>query len=547
VEPITKEHGEPVRVSVDTAESRIQVGAWRVRVGSCDLILLDTNVPENTDEDRSLSEHLYGGGNWDRIRQELVLGIGGMRMLTALGEEPGVVHLNEGHCAFAVLEQARMLMQREGCDLNRVRERVAGRTAFTTHTPVAAGHDRFPPDMVEAALQPMREELGLDQKGLMALGRSDPENAEEPFCMTVLGLRMARFRNGVANLHGRVSRAMWHHLWPDRSQDEVPIEHISNGVHVASYLAAPLARLYSRYLGGDWDQRLERPELWENIDRVPDEELWEQHELLRAGLVDFVRRRVTRQHHERGEPPPDPDQILEHGILTIGFARRFATYKRGALLLEDLDRLAALINNTERPVQIVFAGKAHPRDDEGKRLIQRVFEATRDPRFQGRIQFIENYDINVGRHLVQGVDLWLNVPRRPMEACGTSGQKVVYNLGLNCSILDGWWAEAYDGRNGFAIGQGVEHTDPNHQDELDRRAMFDVLEQEVVPMFYDRDADGIPHRWVARQKYALKSLAWRYCARRMLMDYTLGAYLPAVGGTTRSFGTGGVYLPPAQT
>ena len=535
--PALDEAGEELVVTLPlrSDSQHIHVRAWLAHIGRSRLVLLDTNIEENAEPDRALTARLYGGDDRVRIRQELVLGVGGMRALAAMGILPSVLHLNEGHSAFAVLELARQLMRREGRAFEDVRERTAQRTVFTTHTPVEAGHDRFTPKLTMETIGPLGDQLEIDDEALLGLGRVSPDNRDEPFCMTILGLKMARSRNAVSSMHGRVSRSMWHELWPDRSEDEVPIGHITNGVHIASWLAVPMARLYHRYLGEDWLGRLDAPGLWEAIERIDDVEFWEQHQLLRNHLIQYVRRCEHEQREMREEPTEPAAHAMDPNVLTIGFARRFASYKRAQLLLSDLDRLDALVNDADRPIQIIFSGKAHPADDWGKRAIKQVFDVTRDKRFAGKIVFLENYDINVVRHLVQGVDLWLNNPRRPLEACGTSGQKVILNGGLNLSVLDGWWAEAYDGRNGFAIGTGVEHHDWEHQDAMDAQALFEALEQSVVPMFYDRDAEGLPRRWVRMEKHAIKALAWRFSAQRMLIDYTLGCYLPAAGGVTTSF------------
>jgi starch phosphorylase len=472
-----------------------------------------------------------------------VLGVGGMRVLEAMGISPGVVHMNEGHSAFAVLELARTLMERDGQMFVNVREKTAAMCVFTTHTPVPAGHDRFGIELVQDALTPLREELGISEHDLMALGREDPNNHGELFCMTVLGLKMSRHRNAVSALHGRVSREMWRGLWPDLPVHELPIDYITNGVHAGTWMASEMDRLYRRCMGG----RLagsEHPDMWMSVNKIDDEEFWEQDQILKQHLIDFVKRRVKRQSEARGESDPmaDGKRTLESGILTIGFARRFAQYKRGTLLFRDLDRLDRLVNDKQHPVQFVFAGKAHPADNAGKEIIKKIFEVTRDKRFAGRVVFIEDYDINVGRHLYQGVDVWMNLPRRPLEACGTSGQKAVLNGALNLSILDGWWAEGYDGTNGFAVGNGAEHSNWETQDESDFESLFGVLEQKVVPCYYDREAEtGIPRRWIGMQKSALRTLAWRFSAHRMVREYTLACYLPAVGGLTTSFPVEGTY------
>ena len=469
-----------------------------------------------------------------RIRQELILGVGGLRALEELGIRPGVLHLNEGHSAFAVLEMIRKLRQRDACSLQQARLRTSGSTIFTTHTPVDAGHDRFPPELMEEAFGPLREQLGLSKQEFMALGRVDPQDDGEPFCPTVLGIETSQFTNGVSALHGRVARSMWTDLWPQLHSHDVPIGHITNGVHVASWLAMDMKRLYDRYLRDDWQDHLSDPQTWAPIRDIEDDEFWEQNQILKQHLCDYVERRLRAQRQRRAEelPEDNPEMLLDPDALTIGFARRFVPYKRVNLLLDDLDRLADIVNDGGQPVQFIFSGKAHPDDDRGKELIRRLFDVSRNERFFGKVIFIEDYDMNVARHLVQGVDVWLNTPRRPLEACGSSGQKALFNGGLNLSILDGWWAEAWNGRNGFAIGDGGEHTDTERQDEMDRGALFEVLEQTVIPMFYDRDEDGLPREWIRRQKHAICSLAWKFNARRMVLDYARNCYLPAAGACT---------------
>ncbi len=531
--------GKPLRIALHTAGANtIHIEVWTAQVGRCQLVLLDTNVPENSEENRKLTAQLYGGDKQIRIRQELVLGVGGLRALHGMGILPGVIHINEGHSAFASLELARWLMQRDGQTFENVREIAASRTVFTTHTPVQAGHDRFDPGLVEETLGPLRNELGLSPERFMALGRTNPKDPSESFCMTVLGLRMSRFRNAVSNLHRHVSRSMWQVIWPDKTDESVPIAHITNGIHVGTWLASEMDRLYRRWLGEDWQAQMHDPKIWEAVDQMYDEELWELNEILRNHLLDFVRDRVRRQCRARGEPDPTQDPnvpFLKPNALTIGVARRFTPYKRLDILLRDPNRLDRLVNNPGKPVQVIFAGKAHPADEEGKRLIQRIFAASRDARFTGKVVFIENYDINVTRQLVQGVDLWLNTPRRPLEACGTSGMKAVINGALHLSVLDGWWAEGFDGTNGFAIGEGGEHADWQKQDELDLGSLYEVLENEVVPTFYDRDEDDVPRRWIQRQKSALRTLAWRFSSHRMVTEYVKYCYVPAAGDTTSSF------------
>jgi starch phosphorylase len=533
VERVLDKSGSAVLVQIETRSGVIRAHVWRVQVGRTMLLLLDSNVEGNSTEDRNLTARLYGGDVRTRIRQELMLGVGGLRALSALGIEPGAIHLNEGHSAFAPLEMVRRRMKTEGLSFAAALREVTAQTFFTTHTPVEAGHDRFDARLMEEHLGPLRDELGLSEHDFMALGRVKPENHDELFCMTVLALRTSARANAVSGLHGRVSRKIWQPLWPGRGEDEVPIGHITNGVHVLSWLAPQMRQLYDRHLAPDWTNRTAGPDVWKGIDQVDDGELWETHMALKARMLDFVRRRVTRQCRRRLESDEnirDAERILDLDILTIGFARRFATYKRADLLFSDLEHVARLMQDSRRPVQIVYAGEAHPRDDAGKRLIQRIEQFAREPRFRGRIAFIEDYDINVARHMVQGVDLWLNNPRRPLEASGTSGQKAVLNGGLNLSILDGWWAEAYDGTNGFAIGSGLLHLDLAAQDSRDAGDLLRVLETTVIPLYYDRDEDGLPRGWIERMKRAIASLGWRFNADRMVMDYVREGYLPAAGG-----------------
>jgi len=535
MEPAIGRKGEAATVKIETLSGTIRVKIWRIKVGRCDLYLLDSNVEGNAPEDRELTSRLYGGDRRTRIRQELLLGVGGFRALRALGLTPGVLHLNEGHSGFAILEAIRHRMQDEGLDFNGAAIRVAREVVFTTDTPVPAGHDRFPEDLIEEHLGPLREALGLSHDELMKLGREKPEDSSEEFCMTVLGLRFARRCNAVSSLHGEVSRTMWKGLYPGKQEDEVPIGHITNGVHVPSWLAPQMSRLYDRHLGSGWQEHGGKPQLWDAIDNIEDAELWETHLSLKSRLLEFVRLRVVEQAERRGEPGDvlqSLSRVLSPDALTIGFARRFATYKRANLILADIERLASMVNDPKRPVQFVFAGKAHPRDDPGKRLLQQIAQMMRNSQFADKFVFVEDYDINVGRHFVQGVDVWLNNPRRPLEASGTSGQKVVLNGGLNLSVLDGWWAEAYDGSNGFAIGTGRTHSNVGLHDTRDGEELYRVLREEVIPLYYQRDQDGLPRGWIKRVKRAIRTLGWRFNADRMVMDYTLKCYVPAAGGTS---------------
>ena len=452
-----------------------------------------------------------------------------------MGISPGVLHLNEGHSGFAVFEAIRDRMQEEGMDFDAAANHIPREVIFTTHTPVAAGHDRFNADLIEEHLGPLREELGISHHKLMGFGRERPTDHQEQFCMTVLGLKLSRRANAVSSLHGEVSRAMWKNLFPGKLEDAVPIGHITNGVHVPSWLAPQMCRLYDRHLGVGWQNQTGAARTWEEIENVDDGELWETHLSLKSQLIDFVRRRAREQAERLGEPQEALHQLsklLSPDALTIGFARRFATYKRANLILADIQRLASMVNDPKRPVQFLFAGKAHPHDEPGKRVLQQIAEKMRDSKFAGKFVFIEDYDINVGRHLVQGVDVWLNNPRRPLEASGTSGQKVVLNGGLNFSVLDGWWAEAYDGLNGFAIGHGRTHSNMGVHDSRDGEELYRVLRDELIPLFYQRDKDGLPQGWITRMKRTIRTLGFRFSADRMVMDYTKKCYVPAAGGTS---------------
>ncbi len=542
MEPAIGKSGQPVILEIQTRGGVIRAKVWRMKVGRCDLLLLDSNVEGNAPEDRELTSRLYGGDGRVRVRQELLLGVGGFRALKAMGITPGVLHLNEGHSGFAVIEAVRDRMYEEGVDFPEASRRVAREVVFTTHTPVPAGHDRFTSGLIEEHLGPLRDAMAVSHETLMSLGRENPANAHEDFCMTVLGLKMSRRANAVSSLHGEVSRAMWTGLYPGKPEESIPIGHITNGVHVPSWLAPQMFRLYDRNLGAGWSVRSGEADVWAGIEGVDDGELWETHLSLKARLIQFIRRRVVEQALRRGEHSHEIDRlqcVLGTDALTIGFARRFATYKRANLLLADIQRLADMVNDPKRPVQFVFSGKAHPHDIPGKRVLQQIAQLMRDSQFADRFVFIEDYDINVGRHLVQGVDVWLNNPRRPLEASGTSGQKVVLNGGLNLSILDGWWAEAFDGLNGFAIGSGRTHTNMDIHDRRDADDLSRVLREQVIPLYYERDADGLPRGWIRRMKRTIRTLGWRFNADRMVMDYTRKAYIPAAGGTSSDMTTGG--------
>ena len=529
------QNGEPIVIEIATRNGPIRAKVWRLNVGRCDLLLLDSNVAGNAPADRGLSSRLYGGNTRMRIRQELLLGVGGFRALRAMGISPGVLHLNEGHSGFAVLEAIRVRMEDEGVDFKTAASQVPREVVFTTHTPVPAGHDRFDADLIEEHLGPLRDQLGLALEDLMGFGRVFSNDFQETFCMTVLGLKLSRRANAVSSLHGEVSRAMWWTLYPGKPEDAVPIGHVTNGVHVPSWLAPQMRRLYVRHLGVGWQSRASEISTWTAIENVDDGELWETHLSLKSQLLDFARHRAVAQAARRAESRETLarlEKVLSPDALTIGFARRFATYKRANLILADIRRLASLVNDPKRPVQFLFAGKAHPHDEPGKLVLQQIARMMRDTDLGDKFVFIEDYDINVGRYLVQGVDVWLNNPRRPLEASGTSGQKVVLNGGLNLSVLDGWWAEAYDGLNGFSIGSGRTHTNVEMHDKRDGEDLYRVLRDEVIPLYYDRDNDGLPRGWIKRMKRTIRTLGWRFNADRMVIDYTQKCYVPAAGGTS---------------
>ncbi len=516
--------GDQLFVPVEVGDRTVYLQIWHVEVGRTHLYLMDADNDRNAPWDRELTARLYGGDQEMRIQQEIVLGIGGLRALRAMNIEPVVFHLNEGHSAFLVLERIRELVE-AGMSFDEAQEKVRATTVFTTHTPVPAGHDVFPFHMMERYFHAYWPRLGLDRERFMALGSHNGG-----FNMTVLALGMARYRNGVSRLHGEVSRRMFHSLWPDRSEEEVPITHITNGVHVPSWIGGAVNRIYRKYLTPDWVDRHDDHALWERILDVPDAELWAAHLHLKRKMMSLIRERARRQRIEgnlSAEQVLCAGTFLDPDALIIGFARRFATYKRATLIFHDLERLKRLLHDRYRPVQFIFAGKAHPADDDGKRLIQQVYNLARDPAMGGRIDFIEDYDLQVARYLVQGVDVWLNTPRRPYEASGTSGQKAAANGVPNLSVLDGWWAEGYNGTNGWAIGDDRRYDDPAAQDAADADSLYRLLEEEVVPLFYKRDTDDIPRGWVRVMKEAMRTAVPVFCTRRMVKEYTERFYVPA--------------------
>ncbi len=529
--------GAPARVSVALPGRTLHAQVWQAKVGRVPLLLLDANIPENPDpRDRDITDQLYGGDNENRLRQEILLGIGGYRALEAVGLRPTVYHMNEGHSAFLALEHIRRLMETHGLSFYEARELAEPGCVFTTHTPVGAGHDYFNADLMRNYLYDFSQQLGIPWSEFLRLGYSRPSGAQEEFCMTSLALNLSAFRNGVSKLHGQVSRQMWQSVWPGIPEQEIPIGHVTNGVHLRTWISEDLDQLYDRYIGPKWREEPGNRDLWKKAESIPVEELWRTHERRRERLVAFARRRLYEQLRRRGASDSEIDaakEVLDTRILTIGFARRFATYKRATLFLRDQERLARILNDPERPVQIIFAGKAHPRDEEGKKLINEIAGLIRQSTFRERMVFIEDYDMSVARYLVQGSDVWLNTPLRPNEACGTSGMKAAANGVLNLSALDGWWDEAWrasveDSRFiGWAIGRGEVHENREYQDQIEAEALYELLERDVVPTFYDRRKDGIPRKWADRMKSAIAALCHVYTSHRMVKEYTERFYLMA--------------------
>jgi starch phosphorylase len=539
--PLTLERqlsGAPLLVEVEYPGRVVKAQVWRTHVGRVPLYLLDANIDANRPEDRDVTDQLYGGDDDMRIRQEILLGIGGIRALEALGLRPTVCHMNEGHSAFLALERIRLLMEEHKLSFAEAREAAASANVFTTHTPVAAGIDWFAPDLVDRYFGAYYPRLGLAGHDFLGLGRTNPNDPNGYFCMAILAMRLANRTNGVSQLHARVSREMWRDVWPQVPADEVPIIGITNGIHPRSWISHDMADLYDRYLGPRWVERPADLSIWEQVMRIPDEELWRTHERRRERLVSWARKRLRTQLEQRGSRPAEirqAEEVLDPEALTIGFARRFATYKRATLLFRDVERLARIMGNKDRPVQFIFAGKAHPRDNPGKELIRQLIHHARRPDFRNRMVFIEDYDIVVTRYLVQGVDVWLNTPRRPHEASGTSGMKATANGALNLSILDGWWAEGYTSETGWAIGHGEEYGDDqaDYQDQVEANALYDLLEGDIIPLFYERGRDGLPRGWLARMKAAMRDHAGVFNTNRMVREYMEQCYLPSAQRSER--------------
>ena len=529
VSPVHSAKGKPLTVSVDLKGTPVQIAIWRIDVGRVPLYLLDTNVEANPPEFRQTSAQLYGGDREMRLRQEIVLGIGGIRALKALGIEPTVIHINEGHSAFSALERINVLRKEKGLSFDAAREIILANTVFTTHTPVPAGNDTFDPELIRAYFEDYVKELGISFRVLLGYGRLDFRDDTEPFGMSTLALRLSAHSNGVSRLHGRTSKELWKKVWHHHPVEDVPIDYVTNGIHVPTWISGDMAVLFDRYLGADWAEDPDNERIFEQVEKVTNAELWRTHERCREYLVGFTRRRLAEQLTSRGASMTDvqaASEVLSPDALTIGFARRFATYKRATLLFRDPDRLDHILNHPKRPVQIIIAGKAHPQDNDGKEFIQYIVHITRQERFRRRVVFLEDYNTYVAKRLVSGSDLWLNTPRRPLEACGTSGMKALANGSLNLSVLDGWWDEAYQPDIGWALGHGEVYQNHEAQDDIESRELYALLEEQVVSLFYQRGSDGIPGGWVDKMRAGLQRLVPFFNSHRMVQDYASRYYLP---------------------
>ncbi|MCL4250018.1 MAG: alpha-glucan family phosphorylase [Anaerolineae bacterium] len=523
--------GQPLTVSVPLPGRELYAVVYKVQVGRIALYLLNSNIEKNQlEEDRSLTDRLYGGDRRTRIRQEILMGLGGIRMFKAMGIKPDIFHMNEGHSAFLALERIHDLMVDNKLNFEQAREISSASNIFTTHTPVPAGLEKFGYDLMDEHFTDFYRSLGLSREQFLELGREEIEGSQV-FSLPVLALKLSAGANGVAKLHGDVSRNMWQFMYPDLPETEVPISSITNGIHVQTWISADMGILLDRYINPNWRKDESQPEIWQSIDTIPDAELWRIHERRRSDLILFARKRLVEQLKRRGISRTQleaAEEALNPDALTIGFARRFATYKRATLIMRDVDRLARIMNDADRPVQIIFAGKAHPHDTQGKEFIRQIAHLAGHPQFRHSIVFLEDYDMHIARRLIQGVDVWLNNPRRPKEASGTSGMKVIYNGGLNCSVLDGWWAEAYDPSVGWAIGNGEEYPEDQleHQDFLESEAIYNLLEQDIVPLFYNRSRDGLPRDWIAKVKNSIHKLGPVFTTHRMVQEYTEQFYMP---------------------
>ncbi len=524
------ENGEPITVTVHYPTGPVVAQVWHAQVGRIPLYLLNTNLETNSPEGREITSTLYGGHMDMRIRQEMMLGVGGMRALDALGIKPTVCHMNEGHSAFLGVERIRRMMQEQELSFGAARELVSSGNVFTTHTPVPAGIDRFPPELIDKYFSEHYHRVDLTRRQALRLGRPPDASPNDQFSMAVLALRLAEHTNGVSKRHGEIAREMWQHLWPGMLGQEVPIIPITNGIHHLSWISGDMERLFTRHLGVQWKENPADPTSWRRVDDIPERELWRTHELRRSRLVTVAREHFGQQLERRGtslQGGLEPEDLLDSDALTIGFARRFATYKRALLLFHDVERLVDILTNPERPVQIIFAGKAHPHDDPAKEYIREIVHLARREDLRRHIIFLEDYDISLARYLVQGSDIWLNTPRVGMEASGTSGMKAALNGVLHVSTMDGWWVEGYAPQNGWRIGKGETYDDPDYGDRIEAQALYDLLEEEIVPLFYEVGADELPNGWIRKMKHAIRDIAPFFNTHRMVQDYVENLYVPA--------------------
>jgi glycogen phosphorylase len=527
---VIDEKEKPVTIEVEYLSKKVYAQIWECLVGRNKLFLLDTNIPQNNAQDKLITAQLYGGNTEMRIKQEILIGIGGIKALYKLNYNPSVFHMNEGHSVFLSLERIRHLIERKNLSLKEAFNLIKATNVFTTHTPVAAGNDRFEQNLITKYLEKTLAKIGLSEKQFQELGKENPADEKELFCLTVLALKTSTFCNGVSKLHSSVSRQMWQNVWPLLPKEEIPIKTVTNGIHVRSWVSHDLADLFNRYLGPNWGKTPDLKDTWERIDNIPDIELWGTHERRRERLVSFARKKLTTQLEQKGALSSELEkakEILNPKALTIGFAKRFATYKRATLIFKDLERLFQILSNEKCPVQFIFAGKAHPLDNPGKKLIQDIFHYTKLKEFNNKIIFLEDYDLSLSRYLVQGCDVWLNTPRRPLEASGTSGMKAAANGVLNLSILDGWWCEGYNYQNGWAIGQGEEYNNLETQNYIESNQLYNLLEEEIIPLFYKKQVDGIPREWVNKMKECIKSISPYFNTNRMVSEYCAKSYIPA--------------------
>jgi starch phosphorylase len=529
ISPVLTAQGQPMNVEVPLDTRSVRIAVWQVNVGRVKLYLLDTNVEGNSPPDCELSARLYAGDQEIRLQQQIIIGIGGVRVLRALGIEPVIWHANEGYTAFMMLERIRELVVK-GLSFPEAADKVRATTVFTIHSLVPGVNDAFSSDLIEKYFHRYWDSLRLDRETFLELGKRESDNSAFNFNMTALGLRMADYRNGVSQLHGGTCRRTWHSLWPDKEERDVSLNSVTNGIHVPTWVAPQAASLYEAYLSHDWLKRHDVPTLWEKVLDIPDEKIWAMRQRLKHKLISSVKERSRKRWAEDHVAPEQAlamGGLLDTEVLTIAFCRRFTAYKRASLILNDMGRLKQLLRNEFRPVQIIFAGKAHPNDERGKQLIQKIYNAAKDPEFGGQIVFVEDYDMHMARYLVHGADIWLNTPQLLHEASGTSGQKAALNGVLHLSVLDGWWCEGYNGKNGWAIQSDAESIDSSEQDKADAEELYRLLEDKVIPLYYDRDINGIPHGWIQVIKEAIRSNTPLFSARRMAKEYTEHMYLPA--------------------